>query len=66
MTPRTTKKDWSSTIVEVNDLGFDVDETLKAYEDSKGIVDITYPLVPPSNYAELMLILKASPVEEEK
>ena len=57
---------WLDTIVDVNDLGFQVDNIEIVRKDTGKIKDVIYPLVPPSNYAELMLILKDSPVEEEK
>ena len=57
---------WANAIVKVNDLGFKGKDLDKIYENRGNDEELTFPLVPPSNYAELMLILKDSPVEEEK
>ena len=61
----TGKRAWGETIVGTNDLGYSVTDNETEFK-ANGDLEITYPLVPPSNYAELMLILKDSPVEEEK
>ena len=62
----TLNRAWADTIVKVNDLGFEVDDIFKPQGSQSDDLELIYPLVPPSNYAELMLILKDSPVEEEK
>jgi len=59
------KRAWVDTIVGTNDLGF-TDKDIETEFKPGGKVEMTYPLVPPSNYAELMLILKDSPVEGEE
>ena len=50
-------REWEDRIVEVNDIGFRMDQISN---------DGQHPLVPPSAYNELIQILKDSPVEEEK